>query len=343
MIYGTTDRRIVEAAARLFVEIGCRVMIGEDPAANRSSRQVYAGFDAEALARRAGAELVDMRTAGYRTVPAPLGREFRELSVSRIALEADLIVSVPLMKSHPLTGVTLTLKKYERGAAPAEKKAFHQRNLSQGIADLSTVVHPGLTIVDAIVASDNWVIGGGVRPMGLVVAGADPVATDAVCCHIMQADPYKVDHLRAAAEMGTGEIDLQRIEVLGAKIEGVSAPFTLPADPLKVAAELGNIDVLVGEACSGCLNRLGEVFMTVGKEKLAAAGPLTVVVGKGIAPAAGRTNILMGRCTAAYRDQGIYLADCAPMTPDVIQAIQYAAGEVTQMRYSWDGMEMASD
>ena len=88
-----------------------------------------------------------------------------------------------------LTGVTLTLKNMKGVIPPMEKKAFHQRNLSQGIADLATVISPRLSIVDAIIASDNWVAGGGLRPMGLILAGDDPVATDAVCCHLMGADP----------------------------------------------------------------------------------------------------------------------------------------------------------
>lgn len=343
MIYGTTDRRIVYIAAKMFVEIGCQVMIGEDPAANRSVSRVYESFKAEELAQRAGAQLVNLRAAGYRTVPAPKGKAFPELRISTIALDADLIVSLPLMKSHALTGVTLTLKNMKGIIPPIEKRAFHQRNLTQGIVDLATVIAPRLTIVDAIIASDNWVAGGGARPMGLIIAGDDPVATDAVCCHIMQVDPYQIDHLRGAFEMGVGEIALERIEVLGEKIEDVCAPFILPADPLKVAAELPNIEVRVGEACSGCLNRLGDVFMKIGKEKLAQSGEMTFIVGKGIEPAEGRMNILMGVCTARYKDRGIYLADCPPMPADVIQAVQYVAGEVNELRYFWDSVDMPAD
>jgi hypothetical protein len=255
-------------------------------------------------------------------------------------LEADLIVNLPLMKAHMLTAVTLSLKNMKGIIPPVEKRAFHQRNLSQGVADLATVVRSGLNIVDAIVASDYWVIGGGLRPMGLILAGDDPVSTDAVCCHIMQADPYQIDHLRAASEMGVGEIALDRIEVLGEEIDKLSVPFKLPADPLVIAAELDNIEVLVGEACSGCLNRLGEVFTDIGSESLAQSGDLTFVVGKGIEPVAGRTNILVGVCTAGHKEEGLYLPHCPPMTADVAQALRFAKGEVTELLYYWDGVEI---
>jgi uncharacterized protein (DUF362 family) len=343
LVYGTTDRRVVLEAARLFVDLGCQVMIGEEPAVNRPVKKVYQGFKAEELARRAGAELVDLRAAGYRTVPAPLGREFSELRVSKIALDVDLMVNLPLMKSHMLTAVTLSLKNQKGIIPPVEKRAFHQRNLSQGVADLATVVKPGLIIVDAMIASTNWVIGGGLQPMGLILAGDNPVSTDVVCSHLMQADPYRIDHIRAASEMGVGEIDLDRIEVLGEEIDELSVPFALPADPLAIASELDNVEVLVGDTCSGCLNRLGEVFAKIGKENLAQSGDIAFVVGKDIAPVEGRTNILVGVCTARHKGDGIYLSDCPPMAVDVQQAIQYAAGEIAELTYFWDGRELATE
>lgn len=343
LIYGTTDRRIVLAATRLFVELGCQVMIGEDPAVNRVVRKVYEGFKAEELAEKAGAQLVNLRAAGYETVPAPLGREFKELRISRLALEADLIVNLPVIKAHALTGVTLALKNMKGIIPPAEKRAFHQRNLSQGIADLSTVIRPGLIIVDGIIASDNWVAGGGVRPLGLIVAGDNVVSTDAVCCHIMGADPYRIDHIRAAGEMGAGEADLERIQVLGEKIEDFSMPFNLPPDPIKIAAELDNLELIVGEACSGCLNRLGDVFTRLGQERLSQIGEVAFIVGKHVAPLAGRTNILVGICTAAHKDEGIYLSGCPPMQEDVRQAVRYAAGETDEVVGFWDSFEMPAE
>ena len=112
--------------------------------------------------------------------------------------------------------------------------------------------------------------------------------------------------------MGVGEIALEKIEVIGPAISDLAVPFKLPADPLKLAEELDNIEVVVGEACSGCLNRLGEVFMALGKEKLAQSGEITFVVGKGVEPRPGRANILLGVCTAAHREKGIYLPRLRP-------------------------------
>lgn len=342
-IYSTADRRIVWAAARLFVDLGCDVVIGEDPAVNRVVRKVYEGFDAAGVAERAGAALVDLRATGYRTVPVLKGREFSELRISTIALDADLIVNVPVLKAHQLTGVTMALKNMKGVLPPVEKRAFHQRNLSQGIADLATVVRPALNIVDAIVAADNWVVGGGLQPTGLVLAGDDPVAIDAVCCHLMKADPYAIEHIRFSHEQGVGEIDLARIDVLGESIDAYALPFTLPADPMAIAADLANIDIVVGEACSSCLNRLGNIFPKIGLEELAQSGEIAFIVGKGAQPIPGKANILMGPCTARHKAEGIYVADCPPMEQDLMHAVRYVAGKETEMRYFWDDEQVFAE
>jgi hypothetical protein len=175
------------------------------------------------------------------------------------------------------------------------------------------------------------------------VAGGDPVATDTVCCHLMQADPYKIDHIRLAHELGAGEMDMERIEVLGERIDELSTPFLVPADPFKIAAELPNIEIVVGEACSGCLNRLGEIFTQMGKEALAQKGDIAFIVGKGAAPIPGRRNILMGPCVARHKREGVYLIDCPPMTPDIQRAINNPAGEAAEQPYFWDTYQMAED
>jgi len=306
-------------------------------------RKVYDGFGAEDVARRAGARLVDLRAGGYTTTPVPKGREFTEMRISTIALEADLIVNLPLLKAHQLCSVTMALKNMKGVLPPVEKRAFHQRNLSQGIADLATIVPSRLNIVDAIIAADNWVVGGGLQPTCLVIAGDDPVATDAVCCHLMKADPYAVEHILFSHELGAGEIDLAQIDVLGEKIEDFALPFTLPADPMTMAADLDNIDIVVGEACSSCLNRLGNIFPKIGLEELAQSGEIAFIVGKGAEPMPGKTNILMGPCTARHKGEGIYVADCPPMEQDLMHAIRYIAGKETEMRYFWDGGQVFAE
>lgn len=55
--------------------------------------------------------------------------------------------------------------------------------------------------------------------MDLIIAGEDPVATDATACRIMGIEPQKISHIHGEYEKGLGNIDL--IEILGERIENV--------------------------------------------------------------------------------------------------------------------------
>jgi len=61
--------------------------------------------------------------------------------------------------------------------------------------------------------------------MDLVIAGTDPVAVDAVGAAVMGIDPAEVEHLVLAEKKGLGTCNLQKIEILGEKIENVRRKF----------------------------------------------------------------------------------------------------------------------
>ena len=66
------------------------------------------------------------------------------------------------------------------------------------------------------------------KPLGIILAGEDGLAVDAVGCTIIGIDPWDVTHLRLAAERGLGTIDLDEIKVLGEPIEKIMNPFKKP-------------------------------------------------------------------------------------------------------------------
>ena len=59
--------------------------------------------------------------------------------------------------------------------------------------------------------------------MDLIIAGKDPVATDATCARVMGIDPHEISHIRTANQKGLGNID--NIEIVGSKVEDVQRMF----------------------------------------------------------------------------------------------------------------------
>src|SRR5207302_4366530 len=105
------------------------------------------------------------------------------LYLPRTALGADLIVSMPKMKTHHWVGATLSMKNFF-GLVPGgvygwPKNVLHWAGIDQTIADLHALFPKVFSIVDGIVGMEgNGPIQGTARNAGVIVAGADPVAVD---------------------------------------------------------------------------------------------------------------------------------------------------------------------
>ena len=167
--------------------------------------------------------------------------------------EADVFISFAKMKCHSTTGVTLALKNliglapirlYRRTQEDNHRSAFHEstvydRRLPRVAIDLNLARTVHLALVDGIktVEAGAGVWDKGYNPVqpGLIVAGKDPVATDAVSTAIMGFDPdapsgsspfsYADNHLLLAREAGLGTNKLDEIGVVGETIADVRFPF----------------------------------------------------------------------------------------------------------------------
>ncbi|MCW4038845.1 MAG: DUF362 domain-containing protein, partial [Candidatus Bathyarchaeota archaeon] len=109
--------------------------------------------------------------------------------------------------------------------ALASKGIMHNGRLSRNIADLASVLTPRVAVIDGIIAGEGHETRGSPVAMNLVIAGTDPVATDAVGAAVMGVPPETVRHLRFAEDKGLGTCDLEKITVLGEQIEAVKRRF----------------------------------------------------------------------------------------------------------------------
>ena len=154
-----------------------------------------------------------------------------KLYLPNTALGADLLVSMPKMKTHHWTVATLSMKNLF-GVVPSglygwPKNMLHWAGINQSIADLRTVFPRQFALVDGIVAMEgNGPIQGTRKAAGVLVAGRDTAAVDTTCCRIMGIDPNKVTYLQLAASAG-GQIEERFIRQTGESIASVATPFQL--------------------------------------------------------------------------------------------------------------------
>jgi len=303
------------AVARILSEYGCEVLIGEDPAIPIKENFAYKEYGLHELAEEVDAKVVSLRYGPHTKVKVPGNGFFSEIEVSRIAQEADLVVSVAAMKSANITTVTLGLKNMKGIVRPSWKRRFHCEGLNQGIVDLNAAVKPGLSIIDGTFGKDlsasPWVS----YPVGLIIASSDIVAADAVCARVMGFDPEKIEHIRLAEEEGLGILGVENIEIRGERLQDWASkfPFSPPKNPFKLVEKSGGrIKIVQGNPCSVCLNNLGE-SLALHEDHLKAFKDVTILVGpEAKSYISSGYIILFGRCLKKHKDKGIYLDGCPP-------------------------------
>src|ERR1019366_2929471 len=180
-----------------------------------------------------------------RVRPSAQFSRIKKLYLPNSALGADLLVSMPKMKTHHWVGATLSMKNLF-GVVPGgiygwPKNVLHWAGIDESIADLHAVFPHHFAIVDGIVGMEgNGPIQGTAKHAGVLVAGKDPVAVDATCCRIMRIDPMRIRYLQLASSRDTeSQITEDRIRQLGESIRTVSTPFQLIPQFRKIRLENG--------------------------------------------------------------------------------------------------------
>jgi uncharacterized protein (DUF362 family)/Pyruvate/2-oxoacid:ferredoxin oxidoreductase delta subunit len=161
---------------------------------------------------------------------------FQRFEISRRAHEADLIINLPKLKTHGMTTLTGAVKNLF-GCVPGKRKVQWHFNTGVNhvlfmtmLVELCAVLKPRLTIMDAIVGMEgNGPGSGDPRPIGVVIAGRDPVAVDVVSSKVVGVSPERLPLIRAASASGIGETLPDRIRVLGDPLSEVAIRnFRLP-------------------------------------------------------------------------------------------------------------------
>lgn len=315
-----TDARITEAVVKIVEELGAgRIVIGEGSAVGydfpgiRDTSEAFRVSGTERVARECGVELIDMNRDKPVEVELPDAYVMRRFRVAKTALEADVIISVPVLKTHNRTAITCGLKNMKGVLPGLEKRMSHRCGLDRAIVDLNRIVGPDFTVVDATSCMEGtWEAPRDRVDLGLVVAGIDTVAVDTVCSRIIGLDPAMVFHLQLAEEKGLGTTDMSQIQIRGSRIEDVSRRFKPFSEVFK--SRFGMVNLIEKNTCTGCMGEIYSTFIYLreaGYEN--ELGGLTVIMGtpEEIKDVKG-VPLVVGKCADPQRELGVFVPGCPP-------------------------------
>lgn len=155
----------------------------------------------------------------FREVKVPNGQKVKSMAVVAEVLDADVLIAVPVGKSHVASGVSLSMKGMM--GLIQDRSAFHSRyELHTAIVDMVTLLKPHLVVVDGtrILSTGGPAGPGRVIPLNLVIASPDMVAADAQMVALgtwygKTFEPRQVKHISLAAERGLGVMDLGKLTI----------------------------------------------------------------------------------------------------------------------------------
>jgi uncharacterized protein (DUF362 family) len=227
-----THPAVIEAAVDSFKTLGARdVIVAEGPGHRRDNEYLLSASGLYDVLQEHSIRYVDLNTDNVRlTALKSAFTRFNQLYLPETLFNADLLVSMPKLKTHHWAGVTLSLKNMF-GVVPGSvygwpKNALHWAGIDGSIVDInSSLPLPRFAIVDGVVGMEgNGPLQGQAKKSGVLLFGSDLVAVDATAARLMMIEPRKVKYLETAGEF-LGNLSYEEIEQIGERLERHAQDF----------------------------------------------------------------------------------------------------------------------
>ncbi|HEV8059378.1 MAG TPA: DUF362 domain-containing protein, partial [Gemmataceae bacterium] len=227
-----THPNVIAAAIELCQHEGANeIVIAEGPGHWRNVEYLVQASGLGDVLRHYKVSFVDLNHDEFVKTPN-MGRltKLDHLYLTRTIVSADVVISMPKLKTHHWAGATLSLKNLF-GTLPGvcygwPKNELHWRGIDNSIVDIALTRTPELAIVDGIIGMEgDGPLNGNAKPFGALIMGNDLLAVDATCCRLMELNPERIAYLFMGYQKKLGLLREAEIQQLGESIAQMSKPF----------------------------------------------------------------------------------------------------------------------
>jgi len=226
----TTEPDVVASITEIVRETSPEALIvGDSSVRGYDTTTAFKSSGIAEAVKNIGVECRSLAEDSVEAIDIPNGVTIRKVSTYRTVRESTFIISVPKLKRHGSTEVTISLKNMIGVVTDDEKGRFHRDGINQSIADLNSTLKPNLTIIDATrVMTERGPTGGKMVELNTIMASRDPVAADLIAAEVLfgldgKSSPNDaadgIVHIWKAAELGVGSADRSKIKVLEATLD----------------------------------------------------------------------------------------------------------------------------
>jgi uncharacterized protein (DUF362 family) len=210
----TTNPFVVGTLVRMAYEAGASKVKVMDRGFSGSPEKAYVVSGIQEQVEAAGGEMVLMSDLKYVPLEIPQGWNIYECLVYQDILDADVLINVPVAKTHGLAKLTLSMKNL---MGIIENRPIFHAVLPLHLAHLNSIVKSDLVVVDAVrMMMENGPTGGSldyVKKADTVIASDNVVAADSYGATLFGMKPSDYPTAKEGAAMGLGENDLSSVVI----------------------------------------------------------------------------------------------------------------------------------
>jgi len=210
---GNTNPEVVAAVVKLCFEAGAKkVKVFDRPVNDPRRCYVQSGIAPAVTALGAGADYVDARRFKDMAIN---GQALKSWPLYTDIFEADKVINIPIAKHHGLAKLTMSMKNW-MGVMGGSRRQIHQK-LDESLVDLTMMIKPTLTILDAVrILTANGPQGGNladVKKLDTVIAGVDQVAIDSYGATLFGMTGSDLGYVTLGHKLGLGRMDLTKMKI----------------------------------------------------------------------------------------------------------------------------------
>jgi uncharacterized protein (DUF362 family) len=212
----TTSPELLRCLLEIVRNRSSVVIVGESDGGNHSfkAEEAFRSHGMYDMCKEVGVELVNLSTLPSKFVESEIQSKKVKVQLPKMILEkVDCFTSVPVLKVHVMTGVSLGLKNLWGCYSDTMRCLYHQ-NLDHKLALMAKVLNPKVTVIDGLYALDGHgpMFGEPVK-LNLILGSNNVVIADTLGAMIMDVPLKKAKHILMAEKEGIGTTNLENAKV----------------------------------------------------------------------------------------------------------------------------------